>query len=147
MSRAVVVQGVSEWGALYGVVWQARAFGEDVLQGVVAVCLEVIGYGGDAVEVSGQEDRKGEIAERDIVGGAVSGSRQAGVLVEGGISTAVISVLDRPVPAAGGEEVPGGGPFVAEGADSVSVTDGYFAGLDVLSLPGDAEHLLRMGGK
>ncbi len=75
----------------------ARAFDEDVLQGVVAVCVEVIGCRGEAVEVLARDDRKSEIAERDMVCGAVSGARQAGVLAEAGVSASVVSVLDHPM--------------------------------------------------
>ena len=106
----------------------ARSFGEDVLQGVVAVCLEVIVCGGDAVEASGQDDGEGEIVERDIVGGAVSGACQASVLAEGGFSATVVSVLDRPMPPVEGEEAFGRSLLVGEGGDSVGVTDGYLAG-------------------
>ena len=109
------------------------------------MCLEVIVCGGDAVEFIAEDDGKGEIVERDIVGGSVSGAREARVLAEGGVSTAVVSVLDGPMPAVEGEEAFGGGFFGGKGSDSVGVGDGFVAGLDVLSHPGDAEHLLHVG--
>ena len=68
------------------------------------MCLEVIVCGGDAVEVVAEDDGEGEIVERDMVGGAVSGAREAGVLAECGVSAEVDSVLDRPMPAVEGEE-------------------------------------------
>ena len=36
-------------------------FGEHVLQGIVAVPLEVVGCGGDAVEAGGEDDCEGEV--------------------------------------------------------------------------------------
>ena len=131
--------GFAKW-----VLSPARSFGENVLQGVVAVCLEVIVGGEDAVEVVAEDDGKSEIVERDIVGGAVSGAREAGVLAEGSVSAAVVSVLDRPMPAVEGEEAFGGGLFGGEGSDSVGAGDGPVAGLDVPSPPRDAEHLLHV---
>ena len=67
------------------------------------------------------------------------------VLAVGGVSAAVVSVLDRPMPAVEGEEAFGGGLFGGEGSDSVGIGDGFVAGLEVLSHPGDAEHLLQLG--
>ena len=47
------------------------------------------------------------------------------------------------MPAVEGEEAFGGGIFGGEGSDSVGVGDGFVAGLDVRSHPGDPEHLLH----
>ena len=63
---------VSERSRFAGfVLWLARAFGEDVLQGVVAVCLEVTGCGGEAVEAwrgaRGQKAFAGREARRAAV--------------------------------------------------------------------------------
>ena len=74
-------------------------FGEDVLQGIVAVPLEVVGCGGDAVEAGGEDDCEGEVAEGGVVCRAVAGAHQAGVFPEGGIASAVILVLDGPMSA------------------------------------------------
>ena len=72
-------------------------FGEHALQGIVAVPLEVVGCGGDAVEAGGEDDCEGEVAEGGVVCRAVAGAYQAGVLPERGIAPAVVLAVKIPI--------------------------------------------------
>ena len=75
----------------------AWTFGEQMLQGVVPVPLEVVGCGGDAVEAGGEDDCAGEVAEGGVVCRAVAGAYQAGVLPERGIAPAVVLAVKIPI--------------------------------------------------
>ena len=122
----------------------AWTFGEQMLQGVVPVPLEVVGCGGDAVEAGGEDDCEGEVAEGGVVCRAVAGAHQAGVLPERGIAPAVVLVLDGPMSAVEGEETLWRCLCMGERGDPVGMFDGGFAGSGVLSLAGDAKHLAHV---
>ena len=112
------------------------AFGEHVLQGIVAVPLEVVGCGGDAVEACSEDDCEGKVAEGSVVCRAVAGALQAGVLPEGGIASAVVRVFDGPMSWVEGEETLWRCLCMGERGDPAGMFDGGVAGSGVLSLAG-----------
>ena len=102
---------------------------------------KVLDRGLDSAEAAMEDDRERHVVDDGVVGRSVARVHQTRIFAEGRVPGAVIPVLDDPMAAVESQQPLGIGLLGGQRGHAIGHLDGFVAGLDPMSLAGNAENL------
>ena len=92
-----------------------------------------------------EDEGECRVVDEGVVGRSVARVHQTGIFAEGRVPGTVVAVLDDPMATVESQQPLGVGLFRGQRGHAIGHFDGFFAGLDLISLAGDAENLSDLG--